>query len=205
VYQKREGSKMKKLILLAVVLGLAMCLTTSARAEDKVLFSYEKDTQGWEIPEWALEQEDHVAKSVEVSKDFAKNGASSLKVMANFPGKVWTSALVEDFEYFDWTPYKAISVDVYIPAEAPVGLRSKIILTVGENWKWTEMSRGVPLIPGQWVTVTANLSPGSEDWKKTVVDDNFRKDVRKLAVRVESNKQPVYNGPIYIDNVVLVK
>lgn len=196
---------MKKLLMLVMVMALAALWSTGARAEDKVVFSFEKDAQGWEIPEWALEQEDHVAKAVTVSKDFAKEGTQSLKVAANFPGKVWTSALVEDFEYFDWTPYKAVAVDIYIPAEAPVGLRAKIILTVGENWKWTEMSRGIPLIPGQWVTITANLLPGSEDWKKTVVDDNFRKDVRKFAVRVESNKQPVYDGPIYIDNVVLSK
>ena len=44
---------MKKLIVLALVLGLGLCLATKARAEDKVLFSYEKDAQGWEIPEWA--------------------------------------------------------------------------------------------------------------------------------------------------------
>jgi len=196
---------MKKLIVLLMAVALVGLFSVTARAEDKVLFSFEKDAQGWEIPEWAMEQEDHVAKSVEVSKDFAKNGSQSLKVASNFPGKVWTAALVEDFEYFDWTPYKAMTVDVYIPAEAPTGLKAKIILTVGENWKWTEMARTVSLKPGEWVSVTANLLPGSEDWKKTVVDDNFRKDVRKVAVRVESNKQPVYNGPIYIDNMVLTK
>ncbi len=196
---------MKKILVLAVAVAMVLSVSSFARAEEKVLFSFEKDTQGWEIPEWALEQEDHVAKSIEVSKDFAKDGEQSLKVMAAFPGKTWTSALVEDFEYFDWTPYKAIAVDVYIPKEAPIGLKAKIILTVGENWKFTEMARSVALVPGEWVTVTANLLPSSEDWKKTVVDDNFRKDVRKIAVRVESNKKPEYNGPIYIDSIKLEK
>jgi len=196
---------MKKMIALIFALALVLSVSGLARAEEKVIFGFEKDTQGWEIPEWALEQEDHVAKTVEVSKDFAKEGTQSLKVMTAFPGKTWTAALVEDFEYFDWTPYKAISADVYIPKEAPVGLKTKIILTVGENWKFTEMSRSLQLVPGEWTTITANLLPGSEDWKKTVVDDNFRKDVRKLAIRVESNKKPEYNGPIYIDNVRLEK
>jgi len=196
---------MKKVLVLALAMGLVLALSGSARAEDKVLFGFEKDTAGWEIPEWAIEQEDHVAKTIEVSKDVANEGKQSLKVMATFPGKVWTTALVEDFEYFDWTPYKAISVDIYIPKEAPIGLKAKIILTVGESWKFTEMARSVPLEPGKWVTISANLMPGSEDWKRTVVDDNFRKDVRKVAVRVESNKKPEYTGPIYIDNMVLAK
>lgn len=196
---------MKKILVLAMAIAMVLSVSSFARAEEKVLFSFEKDTQGWEIPEWALEQEDHVAKSVEVSKDFAKEGTQSLKVMAAFPGKIWSAAVIEDFEYFDWTPYKAISADIYIPKEAPVGLKSKIILTVGESWKFTEMARSVALVPGEWVTVTANLAPGSEDWKKTVVDDNFRKDVRKVSVRVESNKKPEYSGPIYIDNIRLEK
>lgn len=196
---------MKKILVLAMAIAMVLSVSSFARAEEKVLFSFEKDTQGWEIPEWALEQEDHVAKSVEVSKDFAKEGTQSLKVMSAFPGKIWSAAVIEDFEYFDWTPYKAISADIYIPKEAPVGLKAKIILTVGESWKFTEMARSVALVPGEWVTVTGNLAPGSEDWKKTVVDDNFRKDVRKVSVRVESNKKPEYSGPIYIDNIRLEK
>ncbi|MFA6141898.1 MAG: hypothetical protein WC738_01195 [Candidatus Omnitrophota bacterium] len=199
---------MKRLTVVALALALAIAFTfgfsSIAQAEEKVVFSFEKDAQGWEIPEWALEQEDHVAKTVESSKDFAKDGKGSLKIMAAFPGKIWSAALVEDFEYFDWTPYKAISADIYIPKEAPVGLKGKIILTVGEGWKFIEMARSTALVPGEWVTITANLLPGSEDWKRTVVDDNFRKDVRKLAIRVESNKKPEYTGPIYIDNVRLV-
>lgn len=194
--------------LTAIIMALALVFSiagASSAEEEKVLFSFEKDTQGWEIPEWAIEQEDHVAKTVESSKDVGKEGAGSLKVMAAFPGKLWTAALVEDFEYFDWTPYKEIAADIYIPKEAPIGLKAKIILTVGENWKFTEMARSVALVPGEWVTVSANLLPGSEDWKRTTVDDNFRKDVRKIAIRVESNKKPEYSGPIYIDNVRLIK
>jgi len=196
---------MKKILVLGMVVFAACLFSISAHAEDKVLFGFEKDTQGFEIPEWALEQEDHVAKNIEVSKDVASEGVQSLKVDCTFPGKVWTSALVEDFEYFDWTPYKSVSVDIYIPKTTPIGLKGKMVLTVGENWKFTEMAKSTQLVPGEWVTISASLIPGSEDWKKTIVDDNFRKDVRKLAVRVESNKKPEYTGPIYIDNLRLTK
>ena len=196
---------MKKLAVLVAAAFVVCLFSVSARAEEKVLFGFEKDAQGFEIPEWAMEQEDYVGKTIEVSKDAASEGKSSLKLVAAFPGKAWTAALVEDFEYFDWTPYKEISADVFIPATAPVGLKAKIVLTAGENWKFIEMARSIQLVPGQWVTITGNLAVGSEDWKKTTVDDNFRKDVRKLAIRVESNKKPEYAGPIYIDNVKLIK
>jgi hypothetical protein len=193
---------MKKMALcaFALMLGIALCAAPSVAA-DRVIASFEKDAEGWEVPEWALEKTDHVAKSVSISNDFAKDGKSSLKMEVDFPGKVWTAAIVETMESFDFTPYSDISCDVYIPKEAPEGMKAKIILTVGEGWKWTEMSRAIALVPGQWVTITANLLPGSTNWQRTTVDDNFRKDVRKISIRVESNKKPVYKGPIYIDNV----
>lgn len=196
---------MKRIAFLVVAVALIVFAAVSAKAEDKVLFSFEKNAQGWEVPEWALEQQDHVARTVDVSKDAAKGGESALKVVTEFPGKIWSAALVEDAEYFDWTPYKEVACDIFLPKDSPKGLKAKIILTVGENWKFTEMARSIQLVPGEWVTISANLMPGSEDWKKTVVDDAFRQDVRKIAIRIESNKQPVYSGPIYIDNVRVVK
>ena len=62
---------MKKLVAVTMAILLVGLISTAAMAEEKVLFSFEKDTQGWEIPEWALELQDHVAKSIEASKDFA--------------------------------------------------------------------------------------------------------------------------------------
>lgn len=196
---------MKKILVVVIAIAVVGLFAVSAMAEDKVLFDFEKDAQGWEIPEWALEQEDCASESVSVSTDNTRTGTGALKVMTNFPGKVWTGAIVENSDSFDWTPYKEVACDIFVPADAPNGLKARIILTVGENWKFTEMSRAIPLIPGEWVTIGANILPGSEEWKKTVVDENFRKDVRKVSIRIESNKQPVYSGPIYIDNIRVVK
>ncbi len=193
---------MRKITLGAAVLVLGIALfALPVMAAERTIASFEKDTEGWEVPEWALEKTDNVAKNVSVSKDFAKDGKSALKMDCDFPGKIWTSAIVETMESFDLAPYSDISCDLYLPKEASEGLKAKIILTVGEEWKWTEMSRAIALVPGQWTTVTASLVPGSTGWQRTTVDDNFRKDIRKIAVRIESNKKPVYKGPIYIDNV----
>ena len=168
----------------------------------KVIFGFESGTQGWEIPDWALEKPDFVGKSVAVARQGATEGAQALGLVVNFPGGQWNAALAEVEEYFDWTRYQTLSVDVTLPADAPAGLKGKLILTVGESWEWTEMRRSIQLPPGQTTTLTASLASGSEDWKRTVVDDAFRKDVRKLAVRIESNK-PAYQGTFSIDNVRL--
>ncbi len=187
---------------IAIVLTAIVIAPVNAFSADKVLFSFEEDTEGWEIPDWCYEQDDYVGEGLDVSSTVAKDGNKSLVLTVNFPGQRWYGALAEVMEYFDWTPYSTVSCDIYLPADAPNGLRAKIVLTVGENWRWTEMSRSYRLKPGEWTHISANLKPGSTDWKRTKPDDEFRADVRKLAIRIESNK-PAYSGPIYIDNIVL--
>ena len=136
-----------------------------------------------------------------MSDAYAGEGKYALKVNAAFPGGRWTGVYVEhEMEVTDWSPFGVVSLGVLLPESAPNGLTSRIILTTGDQWAWNEMSRGTQLIPGQWTTVSANLRPGSMDWK-FFPDDKFRSDVRKLGIRVESNHGPAYEGPIYIDNI----
>jgi len=194
---------MKKFFLISVVITMAMfSVAGSAFSANKVLFGFEKNVEGWEIPDWAYEQDDYVGEEIVSSTDVAKEGKRSLKFIVAFPGGRWNGAITEIMEYFDWTPYGTISCDVYLPAEASRGLKASIVLTVGDNWKWTEMSRSFKLVPGEWTHIAAGLKPGSADWKRTIVTDEFRSDVRKLAVRISSNKD-AYDGPIYIDNILL--
>jgi len=191
-------------LIICLLLAASLCLAANtAFCEPNTLFSFEKDTEGWEVPNWCLEKTDYVAESIAVSNKFAKDGKSALEIMANFPGGKWTATYVEVQQFFDWAPYKTVSVDVYLPKEAPMGLQAKIILTVGDDWTWTEMSRMVKLMPGEWVTVSAGLVPGVTDWRRTTVTDQFRSDIRKFGVRIESNMRPTYSGPIYIDNIKL--
>jgi len=176
------------------------------RSRGDLIFGFETTLQGWEIPDWALEKDDHVAKSATLSREHASEGQYSLKLVADFPGGgAWTAALIEVMEYFDWSTYSVISVDVYIPEGATNKLKGEIIFTVGEDWTWTEMSRTTKLKTGEWTTIKANMKPGSKTWRRYKPDDEFRADVRKVAIRIASDKFPVYNGPIYIDNIRLIK
>lgn len=192
---------MKKLLSMLLLAGLVLSFNANAFAEARVLYDFETGVEGWEIPDWALEQDDYVGETVEQSAEFASTGKSSLKMKANFPGGAWKGAVCEVMEYMDWTQYSTISADLYVPADAPQGLRAKLVLTVGDDWTWTEMSKTIKLEPGKWITISANLLPGSVDWKRTNPTDEFRADVRKIDIRIESNKKPAYTGPVYIDNI----
>ena len=170
--------------------------------EERTFYSFETEyLDGWEIPAWAQGKTDHLAKEIVMSEDFATEGKSSMKVDTDLPGGMWATALVEIQQYLDLSQYRVIMADIYLPEGAPMGLKAKMVITVGDNWKFVEMSRSVPLIPGEWATIEANIEPGSYDWKRVVPDEKFAEDIRKIAIRVESNRKPAYTGVFYIDNV----
>ncbi|MDP8258231.1 MAG: hypothetical protein P9L90_02245 [Candidatus Aadella gelida] len=175
--------------------------STAPITEERVYYDFERDLSGWEIPMWTRGKSDYVAKGLNISNDIFLHGQGSMEIVADFPGGSWTAGLVEIQQYLNLSPYRVISTDIYIPSDAPDGLKARFVLTVGENWKFVEMSRSVPLVPGKWVTLTANIEPGSYDWKRVVPDEAFAQDVRKIAFRVESNKKPQYTGSVYVDNV----
>ena len=192
---------------LVIVLLLASGSSVAAQeSSELIMYDFEGSTQDWGIPEWATTSLDYVGKSVTASEDFASHGKGSLQVLAAFPGAgKWTGAYVEiDVPVTDWSQFGAIAADVYLPYNAPGGLQARLVLSIGEKWEWTEMNRPVKLKPDQWTTVTAHLKPGSMDWK-FFPTESFRKDIRRIGIRVESDKGPAYTGPIFIDHVRLIK
>lgn len=190
----------------AVLLLASVSSATAQEPSELIMYDFEGNTQTWEIPEWATTSLDYVGKSVTASEDFASHGKGSLQVLTAFPGAgKWTGAYVEiDVPVTDWSQFGAMTADVYVPYNTPAGLQARFILTIGENWQWTEMNRPSKLKPDQWTTVTANLKPGSMDWK-FFPTESFRKDIRRVGIRVESDKGPAYTGPIFIDHVRLIK
>lgn len=187
------------------VAALLFCAMPLALAAEIVIYGFEGGLEGWTIPDWAKLSSDYVLKGVSVSKAVAQEGTSALELQAEFPGGRWTGAYVErEVDVKDWTQFRHLSVSLYVPPEAPTGLKGRIILTVGEAWQWTEMNRAVPLQPGAWTTITVDLTPASLNWK-FFLDEDFRKDVRKLGVRIESDTQPAYHGSIFMDNVCLAE
>ena len=190
---------------MGVALGLVLGLWLPVWAAEIVVYGFEGSPEGWIIPDWAKTSPDYVGKELGVSTESASEGKSALEIGADFPGGKWSGVYVErQVEVTDWTQFSVVSADIYLPPEAPKNLKARIILTVGDHWTWTEMNRGLALAPGKWTTIAAQLKPGSMDWK-FFPDEQFRKDVRKLGIRIEAEQSAVYNGPVYIDNVRLAE
>ena len=184
-----------------VVAGVLLGGSPAWPAAELVVYGFEGSLEGWGVPEWAATSPDYVARQLVASRGYASEGQYALELLAAFPGGRWAGAYVErEAEVTDWTPFGRLSVDVYLPAGAPDGLRARLILTVGTDWRWTEMRRAVPLTPGTWTTLTAHLVPGDRDWKVSS-DDRFRADVRKLGIRIESDGAAPYRGSVFIDGV----
>lgn len=200
-----EGGKRMKRVALVLVLAFVLMPLTAIAQEVEIISSFEQGLEGWEVPDWAYEKPDQVQKDIQASSNFASEGQGSLEIEAEFPGGRWTGAIVEIMQYFDWSEFSQLACDLYIPADAPAGLKAKMILTVGDEWKWVEQSKSVSLKPGEWVTVIADLKPGSIDWRRVEVDEGFRSDVRKIDIRIESNNKPAYTGSIYLDNIRVIK
>jgi hypothetical protein len=172
---------------------------------DQVLFDFEKDLQGWRIPDWAFEKKDNASLSVMPATDKVAQGKGSLKLAADFPPKMWSGAYVEierqPGEFMDFTGFDTVQAGVYLAPDAPKKLKAELIMTVGDDWSWTEMRKAVDLIPGQWNVVSADIGDKSVTWKIPMTDD-VRSDVRKLGVRIQSN-YITYKGMVHIDDVRL--
>jgi len=191
-------------LIFLITAGSVLLPVVDSCAREITLYTFEKDPQGWEIPDWALAKKDYVAKQLGVSEFHASEGKYALEFDVVFSGlPSWEGAYVERIaDVNDWSPFGFISVDIFLPAAAPRGLRAKIILTVSDKWIWTEMNRSIPLTPGEWTVVKADFTPESMAWRR-FIDESFRADVKKIGVRIESNGKVDYRGPVYIDNVKL--
>ncbi|MDD5439545.1 MAG: hypothetical protein PHS37_05100 [Candidatus Omnitrophica bacterium] len=209
-------------IIINLVMGLVMvqpALTSFAgdipALKPPAVFDFEKDKEGWDIADWAGEQKDCVAKSIELSVDEVSKGKNSLKIMTDFPGDKWTQAPIEYVRDIDLTGAKRISADIFLPKQARSELfQARIIVTAGAWW-FIEMKAPVKLEHGKWTTVTAKLDVTDADegqyWrfkdKAQGILANLSR-VRKLTVRVEYNASSKnagapYKGPVYIDNIVI--
>ncbi len=194
----------KIFFILLITINCLALLPKPSYSREIVLYHFEKDPDGWEIPDWALAKGDHVGKQLGVSEFHSTEGKYSLEVDVEFTGSPkWECVYVERLvDVTDWTPFKYLSLDIFLPKDAPRGLKTRIILTVGESWKWSEANKAIALTPGEWTVVKVDLTPDGLAWRR-FIDDSFRSDVKKLGVRIESNGKITYKGPIYIDNVKL--
>ncbi|MBI5959777.1 MAG: discoidin domain-containing protein, partial [Chloroflexi bacterium] len=156
------------------------------QVEAALLYGFEGDAQGWVMADyWAG------GKGVEYSTDMATEGTGSLKLSLSLSGTAWEEGgvYVDPPTAYDWSAASTVSADVYVPAEA-TNFLAQIFVKTGEGWTWAN-SADVQLTPGEWTTVTADLSTLGEI-----------ADVHEVGVKVGSGST-AFTGDVFIDNIAL--
>jgi len=215
---------MRKILLSALFFTMVLLNSANAFSAEKILSDFEKDDGGWGVPDWCFEKGDYVCKTSSISADVSNTGTSSLKLLVDFPGNAWKAGIAEyESDGSGLEEYGTISCSFYIPKTAPSGIKAKLILTVedGSEWLWVETMNTIDLTPSEWTVLAASIKSGSRDWMRPLgsvisggspndpkvsgaqvydVKDGFRANIRKIGVRVESDKTG-YAGPVYIDTI----
>ena len=152
-----------------------------------MLNSFEADTEGWVLADyWAG------GKAIDVSSDMASEGAKSLAITASFSGTEWMEAGVyfDPADVQDWSAVTNLAIDVYVP-EGATNFLAQIFDKTGDDWTWANTA-DTPLVPGQWTTVTADLSTLGAAGA-----------VHEYGIKVGTSTT-AFDGQILIDNARLI-
>jgi hypothetical protein len=204
-------------VRLLVFLTVFLSQVLSFASEEDIRFTFDEKTEGWDVPDWAFEQKDYVAGEVKISRQEMNEGPGSLEAICDFPGNRWAAALVELERDMDLTEYQKISADIFIPRTAPKGFfKARFVLTAGVGWHFIELREPIDLIPGKWVTLSADIEKEEmvvSAWKGRGERQLYKhlSLIKKIAFRIEYDASPPhmtggrYYGPVFIDNVMISK
>jgi hypothetical protein len=163
--------------------------TPAVEGGAETLFAgFETDTGGWALADyWAG------GTGISVSSENATEGAQSLALdVVTTGGGTWQEGgvFVQPEGGLDWSAYMQLKADIYLP-EGADGFLSQIFLKTGADWTWAN-TPDTPLVPGEWTTVTADLSAMGDSTQ-----------VYEIGVKAGSSTGAL-DGQILIDNVRLV-
>ena len=199
-----RNSCSKYAVIVIIVLFLSCIFGTIVFSQEIMMYGFEDNNQGWEVPFWSCEKNEYKTGEVNISKEVSRQGKSSLEMIVDFPGNRWSAGIVEVEGNFDLSESKYIIFDIYIPETAPKCLETKIILAL-EGYHWLEMNKTFNLEPGKWKRVKASLKKNCKWWTncgQIKLTQSLKREIYKIGIRIESNNIR-YAGPVFIDNITL--
>jgi len=134
-----------------------------------VLYDFEAgDTDGWFMPAWAEGNQDDSGspRRPYIVSGPSPSGGGALESPIRITGARFSAAFFGVRVEADWRASDSLSVDVYLPPDAPKGLEARYYL-IGSDWKWREPPVAASLKPGSWKTLSIPLSglEGTLTWK----------------------------------------
>ncbi len=159
-------------------------------------FDFEGDIQGWKL----LEGEDaNAVNEIFVDDSVASEGYHSLGVLAQFPG---IASVYTYIQRDDMSIYEKLEMDVYIPPDIPDDISANLFVQDAE-WLWYQ-TRAFSLIPGEWQTISADMSPHSMAWKSLGHSQPWgslsRSNLNTMGIMFVSNGE--FRSRLNIDNIV---
>ena len=159
----------------------------------EILYDFEIDKEGWQL---STEEGNEGGLSVFRSAEKASQGQSSLQLNVQFPGGgQWKrSAIMKGLTNTDWSGYKEISFDVYLPEGASyfqIEVYSK-----SEMWimtQWPGSGAPVYLSPGQWNSITVPLDRLGDV-----------QAFREIGIMIGTS-ETLFEGAVYIDRICVRK
>ncbi|MBD3921305.1 hypothetical protein H8B09_21230 [Paenibacillus sp. PR3] len=195
----RKAGWVAKILCFSMLVYLLSPLGSSgvaqaAAVENKVYDFEDGTTMGW-AGGWG-----DALVSVEASADLdSADNHYALKVNTNYNNDaVWQNAAVLVSHGLDIANYEKVDYDVYVPASFP----GVLALSTAINNDWNELNYSNHDIPSLSASAqTINGTSYIPIHKSVKLPSNAAQP--QLVIQLQKNMDLVYNGPIYIDNVVL--
>lgn len=151
------------------------------------LASFEDGAEGWAIVDFW-----HAITDLQPSNEMASDGSSSLALTGTFSGTQWEEGgiFIDPSQAADWSNAKLLTVDVYVP-EGADGFLAQVYTKTGADWTWTN-TPDIPLVAGQWNTLTADLSSLGD-----------LSEVHEYGIKIGTSVK-AFSGTFYVDNVRLL-
>lgn len=179
----------------------------AGKTEAVTLYTFNRDTEGWQMPDWPNGNRDpngvlYKPKQVGYPTATDENNKSALYVPVNLVSGKPSQAFVGTAPGTDWSLIDAISVDVYLPKDAPQGLDATLYF-MGNGWQWMLQKKDYILRPGEWTRIEAPLAGFQTDdaWDKTEQEIKAAlTNVIEFGVRISNGKDgsSAYLGPVYL-------
>jgi hypothetical protein len=124
-----------------------------------------------------------------------------LRIDVAIPGEAGVGAALDN-GCGRWHPFTSLNLSVYVPPEAPAGLRLIVYLR-DADLNYFQHVHVATLPSGTWTDVELDLTDRSRDWEPVghymPWDGYCRQDVQEVGVKFYSDVP--YSGPLYVDRV----
>jgi len=150
---------------------------------------------------WRAEGRLSPSSKLKKSSSIATHGNGALAIQAKYPGEGAFYRILDG----SWTAFDTLSLDLFVPKEAPPYMRVMVFLRDHEGW-WYEALLPETLRNSDWnrllVPVRSGIAWTPRGHSRPWTDYSLQR-VRALGIRIFGNT--AYTGRVYVDNIRLLK